>query len=612
MNRFYIEKLIVSGVGHKATVLDFKPGLNFILGPSNTGKSLVMDCIDYVFGFTPKKNRPSKIVDNNYGYERIALHLATDKGSVILERKIGDSKITVSGTDPTVDHGTYSVGHTAKKNINAVYLHLLGIDEPHSVRSAETGEKTQELTWRSMLHLFFIRQADVARETSSLLAPGSFGHTASAAVLLYLLTGKDANNLTAAEDPKISAAKKKALIGYIQEKVEEFTKRREKLEELLSSSNSTNPCISVEQVRKNITELQMQLDLATKESQQIMSEIYEWNGKLSESRTVEHNFAVLRRQYQSDIRRIGFIVDGAASIATVRKKVKCPICGEETECVKDTTFIDASAAELEKIKRHLSELSDAQRSVEHQQESIIATIRTLEEKKNNIDKLITDQLQPKLSSFEEALEEQLNLVRLTSELDIIRQNETQYRSELFKKESEDATEPSKHNIYKDYDYEIIHGFEEKLREILKASKIGGAASARLNMENFDIEIDGFKKSVSMGGGFCGILNTITTLAMSAYLIDLDRPAPGFYAVDSSLTQLSEAEYKEQSETIKQNFIEYLIAHAYERQVIIVEQTKRMPFVPEESDKDGIHVILFTRNRNDGRYGFLNDVYNSED
>jgi len=612
MNRFYIEKLVVSGGGHKATILDFKPGLNFILGPSNTGKSLVMDCIDYVFGFTPKKNRPSKIVDNNYGYERIALHLATDKGTVILERKIGDSKITVSGTDPTVDHGTYSVGHTAKKNINAVYLHLLGIDEPHSVRSAETGEKTQELTWRSMLHLFFIRQADVARETSSLLAPGSVGHTASAAVLLFLLTGKDANNLTAAEDPKISAAKKKALIGYIQKKVEELTKRRDKLEELLSFSNSTNPHANVEQVRKNITELQTQLDLATKESQQIMSDIYEWNGKLSESRTVEHNFAVLRQQYQSDIRRIGFIVDGAANISTTRRKVKCPICGEETERVKDTTFIDASAAELEKIKRHLSELSDAQRSVEHQQESIIATIRALEEKKDAIDKLITEQLQPELSSFEEALEEQLKLIRLTSELDIVRQNETQYRSELFKKESEDAAEPSKHNIYEDYDYEIIHGFEEKFREILKAAKIGGAESARLNMENFDIEIGGYKKAVSMGGGFCGILNTITTLAMSAYLIDLDRNAPGFYAVDSSLTQLSEAEYKEQSETIKQNFIKYLITHANERQVIILEQTKRMPFVPNESDEDGIHVVQFTRNKNEGRYGFLNDVYNQED
>ena len=612
MNRFYIDKLTVSGGGHKTTVIDFKPGLNFILGPSNTGKSLVMDCLDYAFGFTPKKNRPSKIVDNNYGYERIALHLVTANGTVILERKIGDTKISVSGTDPTVDHGTYSVGHKAKKNINAVYLHLLGIDEVHSVRSAEKGSKTQDLTWRSMLHLFFIRQADVARESSALLAPGSVGHTASAAVLLYLLTGQDANDLAADEDPKISEAKKKALIGYIQEKVDEFSRRREALEETLSSSNIKDPRSSVEQVRKEIAELQAQVDEATRESQQLMSQIYEWNGKLSESRTVGHNFAVLRQQYQSDIRRIGFIVDGAATVSPVRKKVKCPICGEETERVQDTSFIDASAAELEKIKRHLSELSDAQHSVEHQQETIIATIRTLEEKKKTIDTLISEQLQPRLSVFEEELEQQLSLIRLTSELEIVRQNETQYRSELFNKETEEASEPSKHNIYEDYDYDIIHGFEEKLREILQASKIGGAASARLNMENFDIEIGGFKKSVSMGGGFCGILNTITTLAMSGYLIDLDRNAPGFYAVDSSLTQLSEAEHKEQSDTIKQNFIEYLIAKAHERQVIIVEQINRMPFVPEENEEAGIHVVRFSRNKNEGRYGFLNEVYNPED
>ena len=32
MNRFYIEKLMVSGGGHHASVIDFKPGLNFILG----------------------------------------------------------------------------------------------------------------------------------------------------------------------------------------------------------------------------------------------------------------------------------------------------------------------------------------------------------------------------------------------------------------------------------------------------------------------------------------------------------------------------------------------------------------------------------------------------
>ena len=203
-------------------------------------------------------------------------------------------------------------------------------------------------------------------------------------------------------------------------------------------------------------------------------------------------------------------------------------------------------------------------------------------------------------------------MRLSGELDFVRQDEIQYSSELFNKETEEVSRPSKYNVFEDYDYDLIKGFEDKLRQILKASHIGGASSARLNMENFDIEIDGLKKSVSMGGGFCGLLNTITTMAMSSYLIDLGRSAPGFYAVDSSLTQLSEAEHKEQNDTIKQNFINDLIFNAHERQVIIVEQTKPMSFIPTDSEEKAVHVIQFSRNKEKGRYGFLNDVYNAED
>lgn len=612
MNRFYIKKLIVAGGGHEATVLEFAPGVNFILGPSNTGKSLVMDCIDYVFGFTPKKNHPSKIVDNCHGYERIILHLATKNGTVTLNREIGRNIIMVGGDDPTVQCGEYRVGHKAKNSINTLYLHLLGIDETHLVRSSETGNKTQELTWRSMLHLFFIRQADVARESSPLIAPGSIGYTASAAVLLFLLTGKDANNLTPAEDPAISEAKRNALIGYIRNKAGDFARQRNSLESHLRSDNAANPHVNVEQTQNRIAELQAQINTAVAESRQVMSQIYELNGKLSESRTVEHNFLVLRQQYQADIRRIGFIVEGAASNSPVSRKVKCPICGEEKEWSPDLSFVAASAAELESIKKHLCELGDAQRSVEKQQESILHAINLLEEKKNAIDKRITEQLQPELEAFERELEKQLMLIRLKSQLDLIRHNEAQYKKELFDLETEEIPTPVKHSVFDDFDYELVFGFEEKLREILQASKIGGAASARLNMENFDIEIDGNKKSVSMGGGFCGILNTITTLAMSGYLIELERNAPGFYAVDSSLTQLSEAEHKEKSDTIKQNFIEYLLAHAHERQILFVEQTKRMPFIPDETQDGSVHVIRFTRNRDEDRYGFLNDVYNPED
>ena len=65
------------------------------------------------------------------------------------------------------------------------------------------------------------------------------------------------------------------------------------------------------------------------------------------------------------------------------------------------------------------------------------------------------------------------LIRITSELEVVRQDETQYRSDLFSKETEETSEPQKHNIFEDYGYDIIHGFEEKLRDVLTASKGDG-------------------------------------------------------------------------------------------------------------------------------------------
>ena len=62
----------------------------------------------------------------------------------------------------------------------------------------------------------------------------------------------------------------------------------------------------------------------------------------------------------------------------------------------------------------------------------MANIRALEEQKGTIDTLISEQLQPKLLAFKEGLEKQLKLMCLSNELEIIRQDEVQYRSDLFR------------------------------------------------------------------------------------------------------------------------------------------------------------------------------------
>jgi rRNA maturation endonuclease Nob1 len=610
MNRFYLKKLIVSGKGHEDSTIDFTPGLNFILGPSNTGKSFIMESIDYVFGFTPKPNKRSKVVDNSNGYENITLILSTSNGDITLKRTIGESKIYVSGANLT--SGFYSTSNKAKKNISSIYLQLLGINEEHKIRSAITGDSTQMLTWRSILHLFFIKQADVTRETSAFISPSSVGETASLAALLFLLTGQDASNVCSIEERKIREGKRQALISYLSDKVNYTASRRAEIESELAYASNSNTNLTIEQIRQHITKLQSMINAATQESNELMTEIYELNGKLSEARTVKHNFTNLRIQYQTDIKRIGFIVDCAAAGNHDTPKTICPICGSETETLNDPDIVESSAAELQKIKQRLLELGTAQETIDSQEDELTNTIKRLEEKRNSIDKMISEQLQPQLSEFQNQLEKSIKFIRLSGELDVVRETESELRNELFEKEVQEIPKDTEYHIKEDFPSQLVKGYEEILRYILKESKFGGAEKARLNMEIFDIQIDKLPKAVFSGGGICGILNAISTIAMSQYLIELDRYAPGFYAVDSSLTQLSEGDAKKPNETVKHNFINYLLKHANERQIIFVEQTKRMPFIPETNIQAGVNTTIFTHDKNNGRYGFLNDVYNPED
>lgn len=611
MNRITIKKLTVSGGGHADSILEFSEGLNLIIGPSNTGKSLIMDCIDYVFGFTPKRNKPSKIVDNNHGYTHVSLILQSVGGDITLERKIGDSKINVISSNPDIESDSYSSNHTAKKNLNDILLQLIGIKDTHKILSSQKGD-TQQLTWRSILHLFFMKQADIDRESSALIAPGSMGYSASAAALLYLLTGKDANEFQKPEDPTISKAKRNAVIMYIRDKKEQLTKRRVELETLLSEHNITDIQNVIQTINTELEILQKELDASTDKSRQIMSEIYHQNSKLSECNTIIHNFSALSNQYQADIKRLEFIVDGQIAMSNSPHSKACPFCGSKDVASRPSTdYIAAASAELNKIKQRISELADAQNSADRKKHSIEQRVAALESEKSKLDSLITRQLQPKISAFKDELKASLQILRWNNELAIIKEDEAQYKADLFEKENEEDSKEQLHDIKSFYDYDLVKSFEKELIDLLTASKIGGAASARLNMQSFDIEIDGHSKPTCMGGGYCAILNALTAYAMNSYIYSANGYAPGFFAIDSALTQLSEAEYIVPEESVKYNFMHFLVSHALDRQVIMIEQKDEIPYVPTEDAKGKIHITEFTRDPAHGRYGFLNDVVNPE-
>lgn len=49
MSRFRITKIAASGEKVEYSSVSFEDGVNFIVGPSNTGKSYVISCIDFMF-----------------------------------------------------------------------------------------------------------------------------------------------------------------------------------------------------------------------------------------------------------------------------------------------------------------------------------------------------------------------------------------------------------------------------------------------------------------------------------------------------------------------------------------------------------------------------------
>jgi hypothetical protein len=96
IDRLRIRKLRVSGPGKEDAFLAFGTGLTFVTGLSNTGKSHVLECIDYALA---AGSSPRTIPEAN-GYDRVTVEFEADGASWTISRPLGGSEeaIVFDGT----------------------------------------------------------------------------------------------------------------------------------------------------------------------------------------------------------------------------------------------------------------------------------------------------------------------------------------------------------------------------------------------------------------------------------------------------------------------------------------------------------------------------------
>ena len=590
---FYIEEIKVSGSGKADSIIKLKQGVNIIYGPSNTGKSYIINCIDYMFG------AKDSLIDESFGYDTISLTVRTESGSVVMRRGLGKKKVVVDSDDPSVESGEYNIQASAKnhdKTINYVWLSLFGIKECHSVILNDNFDK-RVLSCRTFLHMFLLTETKIIAKESVVLSNNLTTNTAEISSLIFLLTGQDFEDSEKQDSDEIKKAKRTAVKAYINKELFSLSERSRELTERLGENESFDLEEEIKEALKNIASLEKQIQESVRENQAILERLHICNEELSECKVLLSRYDELMTQYNADVRRLSFIVDGEANIEE-HSEGKCPFCDGKISLDK-TNYIEAAIADCRKIKLQMKDLEKAQKALQEEKEELEREIAQLLAKKQTTEELISIELTPTLEALNEKLALFREIVELKREIEILKKIAEQKSSDIIAADEDDGN-AVKFKVKEHLDYGFIETISKDIKTLLEKSHYDNLLTAVFDKNTMDVVVNG-KAKRSNGKGYCAFLNTTVALALARYMIESAKYAPSLLVLDSPILSFKETDDKKPSDSMRNGLFENLVSQDNDLQLIIVEN--EIPSI----DYKGSNLIHFTKNREEGRYGFLNGV-----
>lgn len=592
---FYIKKISLLTGTNVISTLDLEPGLNIIYGESNTGKSLIVDCIDYMFGATEHR------FDTKLQIKQITMILDVDGKNLTMRREIDSNDFEVSSSVEYIDSDTYKAGN-AKKCINAVWLRLMGIEDEVKIIQTLAG-KPQRLTLRTFYHTLLIDEQRV-QAISSVLASGiGFNKKVGVPVLsslLYFATGNNYLPEKAGKDKKTKSERKDAVKKFVDRSMSKLAER--KVSELQNFSEETPAQLQkkVDSVIDEIGAVEGALEEATNRSRDIADKIIAIDDQISESRVLRNRNTSLLSQYESDIKRLTFIADGDIHSDSIMKLDHCPFCNGELPKDKEESCIDAAIAEVKKIEAQIKDLQSVQDAIASEMEELNETRLSLMAERRQVDSMIRGELRPQIIQLRSHLANYTMALNQYKAKEMIEAFSDVLVGELKITEEEESS-TLKVDISGKFN-DIFHDkLEHILKELLEVCNYQRFAGVRFDTDDHDVVVNGHLKK-SQGKGFRAFLNTILAIAVQNCLDEFNLYKPQMLVVDSPILSLKEKEdhigEEHTSETMKSGLFKYLLQHQDTRQTIIIEND-----IPE-LDYETAHLIEFTKDEQRGRYGLI--------
>lgn len=592
---FYIKRItLVTGNGLQSYI-EFDAGLNIIYGESNTGKSLIVDCIDYMFGASEHRFEPK------LDLKEIRMLLDVDGYSLTMSRKIDSTDFEVSSLVPGIDSDTYKTGKS-KKSISNVWLHLMGIENEVQIIQTLTG-KSQRLTLRTFHHALLIDEQRVQAVNSILSSGIGFSKKVSTPVmsaLLYFATGNNYLPEEAGKDKATRKERKDAVKKFVDRSMSKLAEKKISELQNLSKESPAEIQQKMDQVLNAIGAAEGALEEAINQSRAIADKIIEIDSQIAECRVLRNRNASLQTQYDSDIKRLTFIVEGDIHGEDIPKLDHCPFCNGELPKGKEESCMAAAVAEVSKIEAQIKDLRSVQESIAAEMKELTSVRSTLVEQRRQIDTRIRAELRPQISELRAHLADYTLALNQYKAKELIESFSDVLVSELRVTEEEESVVV---NVNVPHKFNEV--FEDKLNIILKnlleECNYQNFTGAHFDSDDYDVVVNGHLKR-SQGKGFRAFLNTILAIAVQNCLDEFNRYRPGLLVVDSPILSLKEKEdhigEEHTSETMKTGLFKYLLSHQDGRQMIIIENE-----IPK-LDYSSAHLEEFTKDENRGRYGLI--------
>lgn len=609
-----IRFIVFVGPTKESAELEFGGGLNLIYGPSNTGKSSVVDGIDFMLG----AESPLKELPEHEGYDQVILGVEFSKAECFTFVR------SIEGGDYECFEGLHKCKprdikpiilrprtETKKiKSISSFILEKVNLSNNKLKKNAQNG--LVSLTLRNSLDLAVVDEASIQKESSPYISTQYTKITEHKSRLKFILTGVDDSSLLPAEVEKKSLSRE-AKIEVLKELIEEQGNSLSDipaLESSLSEFREQNDRLSQAILRERsiLDANEEEYNSLVRNRASLRDELELKRERNDEVIEMLSRFKLLQNQYESDIARLESIAETGTMLEALPSE-KCPTCGRRVsednvhqDC--NASIIDVvAAAESERLKiEGLNfELQFTVNNLNSELESINEQFSGIEKELSLVAKelaVVNPELVEQRTKFSElfAVKSHVNeTIKWHEQLVLLNKKKEELENSAPKKEIKGKGESERA-----LPTNALFKLSKEVQNFLQEWGLPNSNDVHFDKETCDFVING-KHRISNGKGYRAITHAAATLGLMKYTEEYEFPHLGFSILDSPLLAYEEPDNEEDDLSGTDVNIKFFdnLATWKAKQIIVFENKKSIP----NKYSSGEQVVQFTK-KNSGRYGFF--------